>query len=130
MASVVAELSTNDMRAGDARVLSEALARVAAFWRLSNAELGKALGLSPASASRLRARQFDVKPGTKPFELGQYLVRLFRGLDALTGSDDAAAQSWLRTDNLELGGVPLDRIQTISGLTQLTDYVDGYRGRS
>ncbi|MGB7405829.1 MAG: MbcA/ParS/Xre antitoxin family protein [Pacificimonas sp.] len=114
----------------DGAVLSEAIARVARFWALTNEELGRVLGVSPASASRLKARGFDVKPGTKPFELGQYLVRLFRGLDALLGSDDRAARSWLRSENRELGGVPAARLQTIQGLTELTAYVDGYRGRS
>ncbi|MBV7257642.1 DUF2384 domain-containing protein [Pacificimonas sp. WHA3] len=120
-----------DVDHGDnAAILSEALARVAVFWKLSNAELGQALGLSAASASRLKNRTYDVQPGTKPFELGQYVVRLFRGLDALLGSDDAAAQSWLRSDNRELGGKPIERLPTIRGLLDLTAYVDGYRGRS
>ncbi|WP_237237787.1 antitoxin Xre-like helix-turn-helix domain-containing protein [Sphingomonas melonis] len=36
------------------RVLSEAIARIATFWRLSNARLGAILGLSAPTVSRLR----------------------------------------------------------------------------
>jgi hypothetical protein len=32
-----------------------------------------------------------MEPQSKAFELGQHLVRLFRGLDALMGSDDEAS---------------------------------------
>lgn len=36
------------------RVLSEAIARIATFWQLSNARLGAILGLSAPTVSRLR----------------------------------------------------------------------------
>lgn len=113
----------------ESRVLSRAVGRVAACWKLSNEQLGMILGLSPASASRLRSGRFALDRSGKAFELGQYLVRLFRSLDALMGSDDQASISWLRTANLDLGGRPIDLIRTISGLTQVADYVDDFRAR-
>ena len=112
-----------------ARALNLALARIAGHWRFTNDQLGAVLGLSPATASRLKAGAFHVEPDSKPFELGQYLLRLFRGLDALMGSDDEAAISWLRTPNLDLAGRPLDLIRTIRGLNEVTDYVDDFRAR-
>ncbi len=112
-----------------ARVLSEAVSRVAECWRLTNEQLGMVLGLSPATASRLRAGAFRLERGSKPFELGQYLVRLFRSLDALMGSDDAASISWLKAANLDLGGRPIDLIRTIRGLGDVADYVDDHRAR-
>jgi hypothetical protein len=111
------------------RVLGRALARIADNWRLTNEQLGAVLGLSPATASRLRAGSFRLEEGGKPFELGQHLLRLFRGLDALMGSDDAAAISWLKTANLDLDGRPLDLIRTIRGLNAVTHYVDDFRAR-
>lgn len=117
-------------RAGEeARVLSTAVSRIATLWRLSNEQLGAILGLSSASASRLRGGGYRLEPGSKPFELGQYLVRLFRSLDALMGSDDEASASWLRTVNLDLGVRPIDRIRSIAGLIEVTDHVDGHRAR-
>ena len=115
--------------ADENRVLSQAVSRVAACWRLTNEQLGAVLGLSPATASRLRSGGYELDRSTKAFELGQYLVRLFRSLDALMGSDDRASLSWLRAANLDLGGRPVDLIRTISGLNAVANYVDDYRAR-
>lgn len=108
-------------------VLSKAVSRAADFLDLPNAALARVLGLSPASISRLRNGNFLVSPGTKPFELAQLFVRLFRSLDAITGGDDAASKSWLRTRNLVLNGHPIDLIQTVTGLTGVLSYVDSRR---
>jgi uncharacterized protein (DUF2384 family) len=115
-------------RTGDQeRVLTAAVARIAACWKLTNEQRAAVLGISTASASRLRAGSFQLDRGSKAFELGQYLVRLFRGLDALMGSDDAASQSWLRTGNRDLDGRPIDLIRSVRGLGDVADYVDAYR---
>jgi uncharacterized protein (DUF2384 family) len=113
----------------EGQVLSDAVARVAAFWALTNAEVGRVLGLSAPSASRLRSGAYRLERGAKPFELAQFLVRLFRSLDALMGSDDEAASRWLRTANVDLGGRPIDLIQTVKGLVAVADYVDAFRAR-
>jgi hypothetical protein len=126
-------MSATDPRSADApdqeRVLSTAVARVARLWGLTNEALGEIIGVSPATASRLKAGQRALEQGSKPFELAQYLVRLFRSLDALMGSDDAASMSWLRTANLDLDGRPIDRIRTVRGLYEVANYVDDFRAR-
>ena len=114
----------------DTRVLTEAVRRIAEFWNLSNAALGGVLGLSAATVSRLRNGERTLEPGSKSFELAQFLVRLFRGVDALMGSDDEAARSWLRSDNRFLESRPIDLIQRIEGLTRTCHYVDTMRGPS
>lgn len=116
-------------RTGDSRVLTAAVGRVAVLWKLTNEQLGGILGVSPATASRLRAGSFALERDSKAFELGQYLVRLFRSLDAMMGSDDRASMAWLRSENLDLEGRPLDLIQSIRGLSNVADYVDGFRAR-
>jgi uncharacterized protein (DUF2384 family) len=115
--------------ARDGMVLAEAVRRIADFWRLTNEGLGEILGLSGSTVSRLRNGSWQFQARTKSFELGQYLTRLFRSLDSLMGSDDAAARSWLEAENLDLDGRPLDLIRTIRGLTMVADYVDDYRAR-
>ena len=112
-----------------ARVLSEAVGRIADLWDLSNARLGAILGLSPATVSRLRGGHYRLEPGGKPFELAQHLVRLFRSLDSWLGQDDRAARSWLDTRNLDLEERPLALIQTVRGLLRTSDYVDALRAR-
>ena len=115
--------------ASDAEVLTSEIVRIARFWNLSNAKLGAVLGLSQATASRLKAGTTLLDPASKSFEAGQFLLRLFRGLDALLGSDDEAARSWLRSPNLDLAGRPIDLIDSIRGLITVCDYVDAYRAR-
>ncbi|HET6941186.1 MAG TPA: MbcA/ParS/Xre antitoxin family protein [Sphingomicrobium sp.] len=113
----------------DERVLTIAVSRAADLWDLTNATLGTIIGVSSPTASRLRSGQKKLLRGTKPFELGQYFVRLFRSLDALTGSDDKSAVSWLRTENKDLGGRPIELIKTVKGLAEVSNYVDDFRAR-
>lgn len=112
-----------------AQVLTSAVARIAELWGLSNAKLGGILGVSMATASRLRSGQSHLDPASKSYEAAQFLLRLFRSLDALLGSDDIAAKSWLATENLDLGGKPIEQIETMRGLMAVCDYVDFYRAR-
>jgi hypothetical protein len=111
------------------RVLTVAVARAANLWDLTNATLGQIIGVSSATASRLRSGQKTLSRGTKPFELAQYLVRLFRSLDALTGSDDQSAISWLTAENSDLGGRPIELITSVKGLAEVSNYVDDFRAR-
>lgn len=113
----------------DAEVLSSALARIADFWGFSNAKLGTVLGLSPATVSRIRGGRTLLDPASKSFEAGQFLLRLFRGLDALMGSDDDASRRWLTTPNVDLEARPLDLIDSFRGLVTVCDYVDAHRAR-
>lgn len=114
----------------DQQVLSKALARAAELWGLTNETLGEIIGVSASTASRLRAGNWQLEPSTKQFELAQYFVRLFRSLDSLTGSDDAAASSWLQNVNVDLDGRPIDLIRTVKGLTEVANYVDDFRARA
>ena len=113
----------------DGALVAEGVQRIAEFWALTNEGLGEILGLSDSTVSRLRNGNWQFQSGTKSFELAQYLLRLFRSLDSLMGSDDAAARSWLASENSELGGRPIDMIRSIRGLSDVADYVDDYRAR-
>jgi len=79
-----------------AAVLSRATVRAARFLALPQAELADVIGVSAATLSRLANGQRQLEPGSKPWQLAALFVRLFRALDAIVGSDDAAAQAWLR----------------------------------
>lgn len=112
-----------------ATALSTAILRIASFWGLNNAKLGAILGLSAPTISRLKRGMSALDPASKSFEAGQCILRLFRSLDALLGSDDAAARRWLDTPNLDLGAKPIDKLDTMRGLIEVCDYVDFYRAR-
>lgn len=112
-----------------AAVLSKATARAADHLGLTNATLARVLGLSEATVSRLKRGDYVLAAHGKPFELALQFVRLFRGLDAIMGGDDAATRSWLHGPNTALGERPLDLIQTIPGLIRAVAYVDASRAR-
>ncbi len=110
-------------------VVGKAVSRAADLLGLSNAALARAIGVSEATASRLRAGAYAIEPGTKPYELALLLIRLFRGLDAVVGGDEASLRSWMAAANRALGGVPRDLVQTVTGLVAAVDYVDAARAR-
>lgn len=126
----MAAQSQADIRSPDAaRVLGEAVGHIAQFWQLSNAKLGAIIGLSGPTVSRLRAGQYRLESGSKPFELAQHLLRLFRSLDSWLGQDDISVRSWLMTRNLDLEARPIDLLSTVRGLLRTSDYVDALRAR-
>jgi transcriptional regulator with XRE-family HTH domain len=110
-------------------VLSKAAVRAADHLGISSTTLAAVLGLSGATVSRLRAGRYTLPHRSKQFELAQLFVRLYRGLDAIMGGDDAASRSWLSAHNLALRGRPADLIQTIPGLFDAVSYVDSRRAR-
>jgi len=121
---------TRARAAADSRVvLSRATVHAARFLGVAQAELAQVIGVSDATLSRLANGQKYLEPGSKPWQLAALFVRLFRSLDAIVGSDDAAAQAWLRGDNQALGGVPLALIREPAGLVRTVDYLDAARAR-
>ncbi|NCN85426.1 MAG: DUF2384 domain-containing protein [Sphingomonadales bacterium] len=117
------------VKESDDKLLTSAISKIAAYWGLSNVKLSSVLGLSEATISRLRSGKTFLDPASKSFEAGQFLLRLFRSLDALMGSDDDAAKSWLTSHNLDLEARPIDLIDSFKGLLTVCDYVDAHRAR-
>lgn len=109
------------------RVMSKAAVRAAEALGLTARSLAGVIGVSEATASRMRRQEFALERGTKPFELAVLFVRLFRSLDAISGGDEAVARSWMRNDNSALGAKPGDMITTISGLVDVLAYLDARR---
>ena len=75
----------------------------------------------------MKRGDFHLDPGTKPFELAVLFIRLYRSLDAIVGGDDAVAAAWLANPNTALGGRPVERLQSISGLVDVIAYLDARR---
>jgi hypothetical protein len=112
-----------------AAVVSKAVSRAANLLGLTNAALARTIGVSEATASRLKAAAYVLEPGTKPYELALLLIRLFRGLDAIVGGEMDSLRSWMTATNRALGGMPRDLVQTVTGLVAAVDYVDSARAR-
>lgn len=111
-----------------ARVLSKALVRTAEQLGLSQARLSKVLGVSTATVSRLVAGRYCLQTDSKEWDFAVLLVRLFRSLDSIVGTQDAA-RAWLQGDNLALAAAPIDLIQSTEGLVRVVQYLDASRAR-
>lgn len=109
----------------DRALVGKAAIRAAHILGLTNAVFAKVLGISESQVSRLDRGKAALDG--KPFEIGLLFIRLFRSLSGIVGTDDRAAQSWLRSPNLALRGRPIDMIQTIPGLVEVVAYVDSRR---
>ena len=109
------------------QVLSKAVLRAAELLGLSSAVLARVLGVSEASISRLSAGARTIDPQSKEGELALLLVRVYRSLDALVGTDAAQRKSWLHGQNRALHGRPVDLIQRADGLVTVIGYLDAMR---
>jgi transcriptional regulator with XRE-family HTH domain len=110
-------------------VLARAAIRAAACLGITQADVAAIIGVSNATASRLASGSKALEEGSKPFQLAALFVRSFRSLDAIVGSDDAAARAWVRAPNTALGGVPLELMRDPAGLARADDYLDAARAR-
>jgi hypothetical protein len=111
----------------EAAVITKAVLRAATNLELTNKVLGKILGLSEATISRVRSNQKLIEPSEKAFELAALFVRMYRALDAITGGDDGVSSQWLQNKNTILNACPLDMIQSIQGLVSVIQYLDARR---
>ena len=97
-------------------VLGKATIRAAQELHLSNAALARVIGLSEPSISRIAGGARGIDPLSKEGQLALLVVRLFRSLDPLVGSDNKA-----------LNGTPAALIETPTGLVTALAYLDGMR---
>ncbi len=126
MTSRAQPAAETDPRAHGALV-TKALLRAAARLELASKDLARILGLSEATVSRMGRGAYVLTPEQKPFELALLFVRLYRSLDSIAGGDVAVARAWLRAENKALGGVPLARVTSITGLVDTIAYLDARR---
>lgn len=110
-----------------AAVLSKAVVRVAETLGLTQKQLGRIVGMSEASASRLVNGNYRLSTDRpKEWELALLFVRMFRSLDAIWGHE---ARRWMQTPNTALGAAPIELATQITGLVRIVDYLDAARGR-
>jgi antitoxin Xre/MbcA/ParS-like protein len=108
-------------------VVTKAVLRAAGRLDISNKALGRIIGLSEPTISRMGSGSYTLSAGDKPFELALLFIRVFRSLDAIAGGDEAVAAAWLKNENIALGDAPLALIQTVPGLIHVLAYLDATR---
>lgn len=118
------------LQADPGEVLGKATARASELLGLSGAALARVLGVSEATVSRVLKGQKPINPTSKEGELALLLVRVYRSLDALVGTDDQKRRAWMEGYNKALGGKPLTLVQRAEGLVATLNYLDGMRAPS
>lgn len=108
-------------------VLAKATARASELLGLSGAALSRIIGVSEPTVSRILQSDRPLDPNKKEGELALLLVRVFRSLDALVGTDDQKRIAWMKGHNKALGGVPMQLIERADGLVATLNYLDGMR---
>src|SRR6516164_1660934 len=86
------------------RTLTKAIVRVAGQLGLAQAELGKVLGVSASTVSRMFKHEWLIPENDKTWELAAMLLRIFRSLDALVGGNEHHVREWFHAENTHLGG--------------------------
>ena len=108
-------------------VLAKATARAAELLGLTGAALARTIGVSEPTVSRIINGEKALDPLSKEGELSLLLVRVYRSLDPLVGTDDQKRKDWMRGQNKALGGVPIKLIERADGLVATLSYLDGMR---
>ena len=109
------------------QVLAKATVRTGQLLGLSGAALARTIGLSEPTMSRILKVDKAIDPASKEGELALLLVRMYRSLDALVGTDDQKRQAWMQSHHKALGAVPLQLVQKVEGLVATLHYLDGMR---
>lgn len=94
---------------------------------LTAKRLAAVIGASGPTVSQMKAGAYVLDNKGKPYQLAVMLIRLFRSLDAIVGGETRVLRQWLVSPNTVLGGKPIDKLETISGLTDVLAYLDARR---
>ncbi len=109
-------------------VLAKATTRASALLGINGSALSRIIGVSEPTVSRILRGDRPLNPDTKEGELAAMLVRVYRSLDALVGTDDQKRMAWMRGPNKALGGgIPVQLIERADGLVATLNYLDGIR---
>lgn len=108
-------------------LLTGATIKAAELLGITNADLAKTIGVSVPTVSRYKRAVASIAPSSKPGELALMLIRVFRSLDPLVGSDGEMRKAWIHSRNEALNGVPAKLILRPDGLARTLAYLDGMR---
>lgn len=108
-------------------VLTKATLRAAEMLGITSTSLAKIIGVSDATVSRYKRQQTFIESASKQAQLALLLIRVFRSLDPLVGSDGEQRKDWMRSRNRALNGVPAELIANPEGLARTVAYLDGMR---
>jgi len=104
-------------------VLSKAVLNAGKALGMTQTQIGHTIGKDRTSISR------GIDASSKSGELALLLIRCYRSLYVLVGGKPENIKHWMTTNNHHTGGVPIEQIQTITGLAFILAYLDSMRGK-
>ncbi len=110
-------------------VLTKALKNAAIYWDITNKQLGDIIGLSEPTISRLKNGQYMLDAKTKSWQLAVLFLRIFRALNSYMGGNTENERLWLKSNNLALGGIPLNLMYKVETMPSVIEYIDYMRGQ-
>ena len=111
------------------RIVTSALCKAVQKLEFTQSELADILGVSKSTASRIMKGTHILKEDQKEYEIAVIFLRIFRSLDAITGGEDRVNLSWMRNENMALGGVPAAMVKNLTGLMNVVTYLDAQRAK-
>ena len=116
-----------DAHPSESAIVTKAAVRASDNLNISNRILGRIIGLSDATISRMKKGAYFLERHDKAFELSVLFIRMYRSLTSIVGGDDSTARSWLNNYNTALQAIPVERIQSVDGLINVINYLDARR---
>ena len=111
------------------RVLTKAVFKVSEVLGLTRDELATILGTSTSTLSRAVTGGVLAVEGSKQEELALILVRIWKGIDTMTGGNAQAAHIWFNSSNAHLNAAPAELVKKTEGLIRVANYLDAFRAR-
>ena len=121
-------LSTHQSNVEPKVVLAKSLPNTADQLGLKEAQLASIIGVNCDFISNLKANP-ELDPATKQGELAILLIEIYRAVYVLSGRDSEWIHYFMNSYNDATKGVPIEQIQTISGLNKVLNFVDSVRAK-
>lgn len=113
----------------DNQVVTHAVCEAAEWLGLTREQLAKIIGVSKSNIARYRSGSASIRD-PKNFELSLILIRVYRAIFSIVGGNKEQMKHWIKTPNYHFASrSPLQMMETVEGLTTVTRYLDGMRGR-
>ncbi|MEN8274734.1 helix-turn-helix domain-containing protein [Acinetobacter seifertii] len=104
-------------------VLAKAFLNTAVQLGLKQTQLAAVIGVHRSTIGRLKTNP-ELDPATKQGELALLLVRVYHAVYVLSGGDLEWIHYFMNSYNKVTKGIPIEQIQSISGLVTVLNFVD------
>lgn len=92
---------------------------------LTDGQAAQALGLTERQINLLHSGRRYLRAESKAGEIALMIVRIYRAVDALVGSDEATRRRWMANHHQELQCSPQQTITTVVALVNTLDCLEG-----